>query len=70
MDATWRNSSHSGGSGGGYVEVGAAAEAGRVLVRDTEDAAARCSGSRQPPGSSSPTGWEAARGGPDGPLIM
>jgi hypothetical protein len=37
MDATWRKSSYSGGNGGGCVEVGAQAEAGRVLVRDTTD---------------------------------
>ncbi len=37
MDATWRKSSYSGGNGGGCVEVGAHAEAGRVLVRDTKD---------------------------------
>ena len=34
---TWRKSSYSGGNGGGCVEVGAPAEAGRVLVRDTKD---------------------------------
>ena len=33
----WRKSSYSGGNGGGCVEVGAQAEAGRVLVRDTTD---------------------------------
>jgi hypothetical protein len=37
MDATWRKSSYSGGNGGGCVEVGAQAQAGRVLVRDTRD---------------------------------
>jgi len=37
MDATWRKSSYSGGNGGGCVEVGAQAEDGRVLVRDTTD---------------------------------
>jgi len=37
MDATWRKSSYSGGNGGGCIEVGARAEAGRVLVRDTKD---------------------------------
>lgn len=37
MDATWRKSSYSGGNGGGCVEVGARAQAGRVLVRDTKD---------------------------------
>ena len=37
MDATWRKSSYSGGNGGGCVEVGAQAQAGRVLVRDTKD---------------------------------
>ena len=36
----WRKSSYSGGNGGGCVEVGADAGAGRVLVRDTKD----CSG--------------------------
>ena len=34
---TWRKSSYSGGNGGGCIEVGAHAEAGRVLVRDTKD---------------------------------
>ena len=33
----WRKSSHSGGNGGGCVEVGTPAEVGRVLVRDTRD---------------------------------
>jgi hypothetical protein len=37
MDATWRKSSYSGGNGGGCVEVGAQAQAARVLVRDTKD---------------------------------
>ena len=37
MDATWRKSSYSGGNGGGCIEVGAQAAAGRVLVRDTTD---------------------------------
>ena len=37
MDVTWRKSSYSGGNGGGCVEVGAQAEGGRVLVRDTKD---------------------------------
>ena len=37
MDATWRKSSYSGGNGGGGVEAGAHAEAGRVLARDTKD---------------------------------
>ncbi len=37
MDATWRKSSYSGGNGGGCIEVGTRAEAGRVLVRDTKD---------------------------------
>jgi Domain of unknown function (DUF397) len=37
MDATWRKSSYSGGNGGECVEVGAQAQAGRVLVRDTRD---------------------------------
>ena len=37
MDATWRKSSYSGGNGGNCVEVGAHAEPGRVLVRDTTD---------------------------------
>jgi len=37
MDVTWRKSSHSGGNGGGCIEVGAHAEAGHVLVRDTKD---------------------------------
>ena len=34
---TWRKSSYSGGNGGGCIEVGAPTEAGRVLVRDTQD---------------------------------
>jgi Domain of unknown function (DUF397) len=34
---TWRKSSYSGGNGGGCIEVGADAHAGRVLVRDTKD---------------------------------
>jgi hypothetical protein len=37
MDVTWRKSSYSGGNGGGCIEVGAQAEVGRVLVRDTKD---------------------------------
>jgi hypothetical protein len=37
MDVTWRKSSYSGGNGGNCIEVGALAEAGRVLVRDTRD---------------------------------
>jgi Domain of unknown function (DUF397) len=37
MDVTWRKSSYSGGNGGNCIEVGAPAEAGRVLVRDTGD---------------------------------
>jgi hypothetical protein len=37
MDVTSRKSSYSGGNGGGCVEVGAQAEAGRVVVRDTQD---------------------------------
>jgi hypothetical protein len=37
MDVTWRKSSHSGGNGGGCIEVGAHAGDGRVLVRDTKD---------------------------------
>jgi hypothetical protein len=37
MDATWRKSSYSGGNGGECVEVGAQAQASRVLVRDTRD---------------------------------
>jgi len=37
MGVTWRKSSYSGGNGGGCVEVGAPAEADRVLVRDTKD---------------------------------
>jgi hypothetical protein len=37
MDATWRKSSYSGGNGGNCVEVGAQAQASRVLVRDTKD---------------------------------
>jgi hypothetical protein len=37
MDVTWRKSSYSGGNGGGCIEVGARAEGGRVLVRDTKD---------------------------------
>ena len=37
MDVTWRKSSYSGGNDGGCIEVGAQAEADRVLVRDTKD---------------------------------
>ncbi len=37
MDVTWRKSSYSGGNGGNCIEVGAPAEDGRVLVRDTQD---------------------------------
>jgi hypothetical protein len=37
MDVTWRKSSYSGGNGGNCIEVGAPAEPGRVLVRDTKD---------------------------------
>jgi hypothetical protein len=37
MDVTWRKSSHSGGNGGGCIEVGAHAGPGRVLVRDTKN---------------------------------
>lgn len=37
MDVIWRKSSYSGGNGGGCIEVGARAGAGRVLVRDTKD---------------------------------
>ncbi len=37
MDATWRKSSYSGGNGGGCLEIGVRAQAGRVLVRDTKD---------------------------------
>ena len=37
MDATWRKSSYSGGNGGNCVEIGAQAQAGHVLVRDTKD---------------------------------
>ena len=37
MDVTWRKSSYSGGNGGGCIEVGAHADAGGVLVRDTKD---------------------------------
>jgi hypothetical protein len=39
MDATWRKSSHSGGNGGGCIEVGGQTGRvlGRVLVRDTKD---------------------------------
>jgi hypothetical protein len=37
MDVTWRKSSHSGGNGGGCIEVGAHADHGRVLIRDTKD---------------------------------
>jgi hypothetical protein len=36
MDVTCRKSSHSGGNGGGCIEVGAQAGASRVLVRDTK----------------------------------
>lgn len=34
-DAAWRKSSHSGGNGGGCVEVGNASKT--VIVRDTKD---------------------------------
>lgn len=34
-DAAWRKSSHSGGNGGGCVEVGQSAR--MILVRDTKD---------------------------------
>ena len=34
---TWRKSSHSGGNGGGCIEVGTHTGASRVLVRDTKD---------------------------------
>jgi hypothetical protein len=37
MDVTWRKSNYSGGNGGVCIEVGAAPEADRVLVRDTQD---------------------------------
>ena len=37
MGVTWRKSSCSGGNGGGCVQVGVPAEAGRVLVRDAEE---------------------------------
>lgn len=37
MDVTWRKSSHSGGNGGGCVEVGAPTSVDRVLIRDTKD---------------------------------
>ena len=37
MDVTWHKSSYSGGNGGNCVEIGAHAEAGHVLVRDTTD---------------------------------
>jgi hypothetical protein len=37
MGVTWRKSSYSGGNGGGCIEVGARAETGRVLLRDTKD---------------------------------
>jgi hypothetical protein len=37
MDVTWRKSSHSGGNGGGCIEVGTHAGGSRVLVRDTKD---------------------------------
>ena len=33
----WRKSSYSGNGGNNCVEVGTAAEVGRVLVRDTKD---------------------------------
>lgn len=34
---TWRKSSHSGGNGGGCIEVRARSGPGQVLVRDTQD---------------------------------
>jgi hypothetical protein len=37
MNVTWRKSRYSGGNGGNCIEVGALAEAGGVLVRDTRD---------------------------------
>jgi hypothetical protein len=37
MDVTWHKSTYSGGNGGNCIEVGAPAETGRVLVRDTQD---------------------------------
>jgi hypothetical protein len=37
MDVTWRKSSHSGGNGGGCIEVGTQTGGNRVLVRDTKD---------------------------------
>ena len=37
MDVTWRKSSYSGGNGGNCIEVGAQADACRVVVRDTKD---------------------------------
>ena len=37
MDVTWRKSSYSGGNGGNCIEVGTEADAGHVLVRDTQD---------------------------------
>ena len=33
MDVTWRKSSYSGGNGGGCLEAGGQAGAGRVLVQ-------------------------------------
>jgi Domain of unknown function (DUF397) len=37
ISVLWRKSSHSGGNGGGCLEVGARSEGNRVLVRDTQD---------------------------------
>jgi hypothetical protein len=37
MDVTWRKSSHSGGNGGGCIEVGTQTGGSRVLVRDTKN---------------------------------
>jgi hypothetical protein len=45
-----------GGNGGNCIEVGAQAEAGRVLVRDTKDRPGPCSPSVRKPGVISPNG--------------
>ena len=50
----WRKSSYSGNGGTDCVEVGARAEADRVLVRDTKDRGGPCCGSARPPGAGSP----------------
>jgi hypothetical protein len=48
----WRKSSHSGGNGGGCIEVGRYSASNRVLVRDTKDTAG-------PVLRFSPAAWQA-----------